>query len=260
MRKANSVWLCAAAFGALVFSTAAGAHGGPGLGFRFGPGFGFGGFGHGLFSGGPFGMGLGHRGNNNQCARDCAQAARDCNDAARVTAHLCVQTTCTSEAQAVRDACASDPTSDSCHTARSALGQCRQPCITAYQSSSQACRANRKTCVTACPAVVPKDPQCVATCIQTSQSCVSTATGQAEACRVACNDLVTTASQACAAATNQTAASTCVSAWQAALACLQPCNQTLSTALKSCAQGASTCTDACPTASPAATPTPTPSS
>lgn len=255
IRSRNSVLWCATALFSLVFATAANAHGGPGRGpfggrRDFSP-----------FSGGPFGIGLGHRAEGmNQCRHDCAVAGRDCHDAARATARLCVQSTCSSELQAAQDACSRDRSSDACSSARSALRQCRQPCITAYMSSSEACRTNTRTCASPCPDVVAKDPQCVAQCVQPSQSCVSTAAGQAQTCRDTCSDPVAAASQACSAVIDLSAVSACVTAWQAALACLQPCDHTLRSALQSCAQEASTCTNACPAATPAPTPTATPTS
>ncbi len=252
IRPKNSALWCAALLLSLGLATTVGAHGGRGRGGR--PH-------HGPFGGGPFGVGPGHNHNGmNQCRRDCVEAGRDCRDVARVTARLCVQSTCTSELQAAQDACKADRSSDACSTTRVALSQCTQPCLTAYVGSSQACRTNTRTCTGVCPGVVPKDPQCVAQCVQTSQSCVSTAGALTQMCRDTCSDLVTAASQVCSAATDPSTAAACVTAWRAALACLRPCNETLSGALRICAQAASACTNACPEVTPTPTPTPTPTS
>jgi hypothetical protein len=215
----------------------------------------FGGFG----GRGPFG---GHFGGlrvkpDPECLRICGQVNQLCLQSARTDAQTCADAKCGSDLQTAQAACAADHTSTDCQNARSMLRTCLQPCRDTLKTDASTCQTDKRGCVAACASSAPSvpDPQCVAGCRSTQQTCRGDAAMEAQSCLGQCDSLITTARQTCIA---NPRASACRTALQAAQGCVRPCNQTEQSALQSCQQTAQSCSAACPTVSPTPISTATP--
>src|SRR5881409_3963246 len=79
------------------------------------------------------------------CRGNCFDAARTCDQMAE-----CAEQTCDASIQTARTACQSDPASQDCQTARTALLPCVQPCLDTEQSAVASCRTTLEACLTAC--------------------------------------------------------------------------------------------------------------
>jgi hypothetical protein len=190
---------------------------------------------------------------NAQCLRNCGQLDQLCLQSARSDAQNCANTNCTTERQAAQDTCRADRTSADCQSARNAFRTCLQPCRDNLSAASSACRNSKQTCVATCAGAVPTqpDPQCIAGCRTTLQTCNLGTSTDAQGCFVDCNPLITTAQQTCA---SDPGASTCTTALQAAQGCVNSCNQIQRAALQKCLQDSQSCIAACPNVPPTPVP------
>jgi len=221
-----------------------GMHGKPGMG----PGGQMGRDGH-IGPGGQMGPGYMRLGLDWACAYDCADDTSTCGLAAQESQRLCVQTTCSQQANDVRDACDADSISESCNAAQQAQLRCLRGC--AQVTAMRECAQEQRACRQSCPLpgdLFSKDPQCVAPCEGTYTGCLNTAESTAQTCRPACDDLVASAQEACEAGRTT---DPCQAALPDAHACLEPCSFDLHQARRECIATARECVAACPDVTPA---------
>ena len=82
--------------------------------------------------------------------RDCFGEARACLAPAHEALKEC-RSGCAELKQAAREACAADPDSEACTSARAALEACAGECKAPFEDAAAACFDAAQSCVEACP-------------------------------------------------------------------------------------------------------------
>jgi len=182
---------------------------------------------------------LAHRSKQPRCVAGCVVEAGRCLRDARTTSAPCYQG-CESLVAAARAACAPDPQSEACSTARAAAHDCLEPCNAVFRPAARTCLGEGRECVRACP--FKGEPPCLAGCRADNVDCIAAARDAFQTCRSGCDDEFQAARTACATDPESDA---CTAARDALRTCLQPCLQGVTGALAQCANAWAGCIEGC---------------
>jgi len=86
------------------------------------------------------------------CPAECMGTGRTCAETTDATAVACAEQACTTAIATAQSTCSADRESTECQSARSALRECVQPCVTAQRSAHATCRSALRECLDACQA------------------------------------------------------------------------------------------------------------